>query len=276
VVGKEFLNHISHIPNPAVNSPALATIQQRLRNGGRIWLFLDYDGTLVPIARTPDEAQPDSALLELLKSLARVPAIRTVVLSGRPLASLQAMLPVSGLILAGTYGIEIQIPGHAVMTRIEPESVRPTIEQVKSAWGELIAMRSGFFLEDKGLAVALHARFAESADADFVLPRAQAEARHVIAPDRFRLLGGERFLEVAPVLANKGQTVNWLLDHIAFADALPVYLGDDDKDEEAFAVIRQRGGISIAVGQRQQSTQAIERLPSPHTVREWLQLALPV
>jgi alpha,alpha-trehalase len=162
------------------------------------------------------------------------------------------------------------------MMRIEPDNVRPTLEQVKSAWGDLIARRSGFFLEDKGLAVALHARFADSADADFVLPRAQAEARHVIAPGRFRLLGGERFIEVAPALANKGQTVDWLIDHVAFADALPVYLGDDDKDEEAFVVIRQRGGIPIVVGQRRQSTQAIERLSSPQAVCEWLQRVLPV
>jgi trehalose 6-phosphate synthase/phosphatase len=267
----EFLNQIAGTPEHTSESSVLATIRQHLDAGGRLLLFLDYDGTLVPIARTPDEARPDAALLGLLESLTRVPAIRTVVLSGRSLASLQSMLPVPGLILAGTYGAEIQMPGRGALTRVEPENIRPTIEQVQSAWAGLIASRSGFFLEDKGLAVALHARFAGPAEADFVLPRAQAQAEQIISSDRFRLLGGDRFLEVAPVMAHKGRTVEWLLDHEALSEALPVYFGDDDKDEEAFNVIRQRGGIAIVVGQRQLSSQATERLPSPGAVREWLQ-----
>ena len=270
----EFLSQMARTPKYTPESSVLATIRQHLDAGGRLLLFLDYDGTLVPIARTPDQARPDATLLELLERLTHVPAIRAVVLSGRPLASLQAMLAVPGLILAGTYGAEIQMPGRGTLARVEPENIRPTIEQVRSAWSELITLRFGFFLEDKGLAVALHARFADPVDADFVLPRARSEAMKIVSSDHFRLLGGDRFLEVAPALANKGQTVDWLLDHETFPDALSVYFGDDDKDEEAFAAIRQRGGITIVVGQRQLSSQATERLPSPTQVREWLQFLL--
>jgi trehalose 6-phosphate phosphatase len=268
----EFLTHVAKTSDPPLESSALSTIRQRLDAGGPLWLFLDYDGTLVPIARTPDEARPDAALLGLLESLTRMPTIRVVALSGRSLASLEGMLPVPGLILAGTYGAEIQMPGRRTLTRVELENIRPTIERVQSAWSELIAGRSGFFLEDKGLAVALHARFADPADADFVLPRARAKAEQISSPDHFRLLGGDRFLEVAPAMAHKGRAVEWLLDHEAAPDALPVYFGDDDKDEEAFAVIRRRGGIAIVVGQRQLSSPATERLPSPIEVREWLRL----
>jgi len=184
---------------------------------------------------------------------------------------LQSMLPVPGLILAGTYGVEIQMSDRAVTMHAELESIRPTIEKVRSAWAELVAGRSGSFLEDKGLAVALHARFADPAEADFVLSRARAKAEQIISLDRFRLLGGDRFLEVAPITARKARTVEWLLDHEILSDALPVYFGDDDQDEEAFAVIRQRGGIAIVVGERLLSSQATVRLPSPSAVREWLQ-----
>jgi trehalose 6-phosphate synthase/phosphatase len=266
----EFLDHMAGTLEPAVESSVLATMRQHLDAGGRLLLILDHDGTLVPIARTPEEARPDAALLELLESLTRMPAIHVVVLSGRALASLQAMLPVPGLILAGTYGAEIQMPGHGTLTCVVPENVHPTIGQVRSAWAELIALRSGFFLEDKGLAVALHARFADQTEADFVLPRARAKAEQIISPERFRLLGGDRFLEVAPITAHKGRAVEWLLDRETLPDVLPVYFGDDDKDEEAFAVIRRRGGIAVVVGQRQLSSPATERLPSPIQVREWL------
>ncbi len=255
-----------------VDRNLLAEVRRHIVAGRRVWLFLDYDGTLVPIARTPDEARPDAPLLKLLSGLAERPTLLITVLSGRPLSSLQTMLPIPDLILAGTYGIEVEMPGKGVVIRVDPVPLRPTIEQVKSAWAQLIAGRDGFLLEDKWLAVALHARFAGSADADVVLPRARAAATQSIRTDHFRILQGERFLEVAPAAAHKGQTVEWLLGQYPFPGVLPIYCGDDDKDEEAFAVVRQRGGIPIIVGQGQHTTQAAYRFDSPDAVRDWLQL----
>ncbi len=250
----------------------LAAVRQRLAAGGQVGLFLDYDGTLVSLKRTPEEARPDAALLELLTALAELPAIRVVILSGRSLSSLQAMLPVPGLTLAGIYGIEVQMPDQSVVLRSDPARLRPVIEQVKSAWAQLVAERPGFMLEDKGLAVALHARFADPSDAEHVLPQAQSAAAHVISPVHFRLLSGDRFLEVAPAMAHKGQTVEWLLDHYMSRDALLITCGDDDQDEEAFAVVRQRGGIPIVVGQGQHTTLATFRFSSPDALQSWLQL----
>jgi len=254
----------------------LTTVRQHLAVGGQVWLFLDYDGTLVPMARTREETRPDAALIELLTGLAKLPAIRVVILSGRPLDSLRAMLPTSNLTLAGTYGLEIQMPGQGTIIRAEPARLRPVIEQVKSAWAQLVAARSGFVLEDKGLAVALHARFAHPFDADFVLPQARLAAIHIIAPDRFRILSGDRFLEVAPATAHKGQTVEWLLDRHISGNALLIYCGDDDKDEEAFAVVRRHKGIPIVVGQVRRATLAANGFDSPAALRSWLQALLKV
>ena len=249
----------------------LATVRQHLAAGGRVCLFLDYDGTLVPIGRTPDEARPDASLLELLTGLAALPTLRVVILSGRSLSSLREVLPVPSLTLAGTYGTEIQMPGQGVVIRSDPAHLRPIMEQVKSAWAQLAAERSGFLLEDKGLAVALHALLADPSDADSVLPQAQSAATHIITTDRFRILRGDRYLEVAPATAHKGQTVEWLLDHHRPRDALLIYCGDDEKDEEAFAVIRQHGGIPIVVGQVRRATLAIHWFGSPDALRGWLQ-----
>lgn len=250
----------------------LATVRQHLAAGGRVWLFLDYDGTLVPIARTPDEARPDASLLELLTGLAELPTLRVVILSGRSLSSLRAVLPVPSLTLAATYGIEIQMPGQGVVIRSDPAHLRPVIEQVQSAWAQLVARRSGFLLEDKGLAVALHALLADPSDADSVLPQARSAAMRIITSDRFRILDGDRFLEVVPATAHKGQTVEWLLDHQRSRDALLIYCGDDDRDEEAFAVVQRRRGISIVVGQTRHTTLATCQFSSPDALRGWLRL----
>lgn len=249
---------------------ALARVRRHLEAGGRAWRFLDYDGTLVPIAPAPDEARPDAALLALLSGLGADPRLRVAVLSGRSLASLQAMLAVPGLVLAGTYGLEVQIAGIREEAQAGTAALRPVIVRVIQAWAGLVGERAGFLVEDKGLAVALHARWAAPADAGWVLPRARALLETVAAAAPVRILGGERFLELAPAMAHKGQAVEWLARRLPWPRAEMAYFGDDDKDEEAYAVVRRLGGVPIAVGPRQHRVGALGWLPSPDAVRRWL------
>src|SRR5512134_3314017 len=145
-------------------SNILARLQQHVRQRGRLWLFMDYDGTLVPIAPTSDQARPDPRLLALLASLAQVPAFRTAIVSGRSLASLQSLLPIPGLILAGVYGLEVQMAGRAIVRGQVRQEVRPAVAYVKARWAELVAGRDGFLIEDKDRAVALHARWAAAGE----------------------------------------------------------------------------------------------------------------
>jgi trehalose 6-phosphate phosphatase len=196
--------------------------------------------------------------------------MRTAVVSGRPLSWLQRMLPIAHLTLAGLYGLEVQVAGQPALIEAAPDVVRPVVAQVMSCWAELVAGRPGFLIEDKGLAVALHARWAERGEAGEVLERAQRAAGSLIPAEGFRLLGGDRFLEVAPKAAGKGRTIEALLQRIDFPGAVPVYFGDDDKDEEAFEVIRRLGGHPIGVGNRFPLPTAAERLPGPEAVRHWL------
>lgn len=247
----------------------LDRILKHIRNGGKLYLFLDYDGTLVPYAPTPDQAIPDNSLLDLLTKLARAPSVRVVILSGRPLFSLDRMLPVPGLIRAGLYGVEVRSADGSLVRRVDYEPARQVVEAVKHEWARLISGRHGFLLEDKGMAVALHSRLASREDAKAVAPVARSIATRT-ASDRMRILGGEDFLEVAPAGAHKGTTVTWLLSQEKSTHTLPVYFGDDDKDEEAFHAVLAHGGIPIIVGGRQPDTLALARLRSPTVVRSWL------
>ncbi len=247
----------------------LDRIVQHVRAGGKLFLFLDYDGTLVPYAPTPDQAVPDDSLIDLLSKLAHVHNLHVVVLSGRPLFSLEKMLPIPGLELAGLYGVEVESQNGTLVRRVDYEPARKVVDEVKNQWAQLINGRAGFLLEDKGMAVALHSRLASRDDAKDVAPRAHSIAART-ASDRMRILGGEDFIEVAPAVAHKGSTVTWLLAQDQPPPALPVYFGDDDKDEEAFQAILSHGGIPIIVGGRQPNTQALARLRSPTVVHNWL------
>jgi trehalose 6-phosphate phosphatase len=246
-------------------------ILAHLRGGGHLTLFLDYDGTLVPIAPTPAEALPDQALLELLAQLARAPSIRTVIISGRSLDALRRMLPVHGLILAGLYGVEMQMADGRPLLR-EPlgDGNENTIAQVRERWRKLSDGLAGFLIEDKGQAVALHARWAEQAQADRVLAAARDAATDLAGSRSYRLLDGNRYIEIAPANANKGETVDWLLSQYPIPDDLPVGFGDDNKDEAAFSVIQRRGGYAIGVGHRYPLPDVDDRVESPQVVRSWL------
>ncbi len=241
-----------------------------LREGGHLTLFLDFDGTLVPIARTPDEAKPDDGLLPLLTELAGHAAIRTFILSGRPLADLKRMLPVHGLILGGIYGAQIQLNHRSILRARLDAAQQDALHSLKGQWAHLTDGLDGFLVEDKGAAVALHARWAKPQQAERVLASARESASGLVRPGAFRLLDGERYLEVAPSAADKGETVDWFLEEFPIADDLLVCFGDDNKDEAAFARVQRRGGFAVGVGNRYPLPGVDARLESPHEVREWL------
>ena len=253
------------------------SFQASLARAERVWLFLDYDGTLADFAPTPEHVLPDPGLIDLLTKLASQPWLRMAVVSGRRLGHVQKLVPVPGILLAGTYGIELQTPQGERIDRLEYGAIRPTLEALKPRWAGLIAGRNGFFLEDKGWALALHGRFAEEAETEGVLATARRLVNDRIqstSPDLFRLLGGHKFLEIGPRLAHKGHTVDYLLAQDPWPGALPLYLGDDDKDEEAFGVVKDQGGIAILVAAQPRETQADGRLESPQVARAWLRTEL--
>jgi trehalose 6-phosphate phosphatase len=244
-----------------------------LRAYERLWLFLDYDGTLADFADNPDEVSPNPEVVSLLTSLAANSRLRIAVISGRRLSHVEQLVPVPGIILAGTYGVELRTRRGQRIDRLDFDSVRPTLDALQPRWAALIQGHEGFYLEDKGWSLALHARFATDREADDILARARDLAQQAASkarPGLYRLLGGHKFLEIGPMLAHKGQTVDYILDQCPWPGAIPVYLGDDDKDEEAFGVIQARGGLAILVTAAPRPTCARYRLPSPQSVRRWL------
>jgi trehalose 6-phosphate phosphatase len=252
-------------------------VQEQLAHSERFWLFLDYDGTLADFAPTPEHVNPDPALLDLIERLARHPRFCVAVISGRRLSHVQELVPVPGVLLAGTYGVELQTAEGTRIDRLDYDSVRPTLDALKPRWADLIAGRQGFFLEDKGWALALHARHAAEDETGRVLTGARRLADAAVDradPESFCLLGGHKFLEMAPRLADKGMTVAYLLDEYPWPGALPLYLGDDDKDEEAFSAIKTRGGIAVVVAAEPRESEADLRLESPQAARRWLEVLL--
>ena len=164
-------------------------------------------------------------------------------------------------------------PSGETIQRVDFDAIRPTLETIKPRWAKIIYGQDGFFLEDKGWSLALHARFARNEVAEEVLAHARQAVDSELLTDQFRILGGHKFLEVAPRLASKKETVAYLLNQYPLANACLVYIGDDDKDEEAFPLIHADQGVAIKVRQPSQagrSTEADFFLESPAETLAWL------
>ena len=255
-----------------------AAILQKMVRAERLWLFLDYDGTLADFAPTPEDIIPDEALIALIEDLVSQPDIRITIISGRRLTHIQSLIPVPGIHMAGTYGLEHCTPDGEIIYRVDRDTIRPLLAELKEQWHLLLAGRSGFFLEDKRWTLAIHAKDADEDEANTILRQAGEQANSLLKREPtglFRLQGGHRFLEFGPNAADKKQTVKYILSTYPWDnDVLLVYLGDDDKDEVAFEAVREQGGVVGAVGDRLRHSAASCRLSSPQAVRRWLQALL--
>lgn len=252
---------------PDTSDSALKLIQ----DATKLHLFLDYDGTLAEFANTPDEIYPDPELIQLLEILNNDSRFKVAIISGRRLSHIRTLIPIPGILLAGTYGIEILEPSGKQIDRVKFETIRPVLETIKPRWLELLSTHHDFYLEDKGWSLAIHAKFVDQSTADKTISQARRILDHADLPaDDFRIMGGHKFLEIAPRLANKGVTVQYLISRSPTGEALPCYIGDDDKDEEAFEVIIQNSGVAIKVCSQPCDTKALLCIDSPQAVRQFL------
>lgn len=220
-------------------------------------LFLDYDGTLTPIAPRPELARLDERQRERLRAVAARHPVAIV--TGRAMADIRALVGLPGLHYAANHGFEITGPD--VAFEVDPQ-LRRTFEMVAADLRPRVAAIPGVAFESKGYSVAVHFRLTP----DAYVPEIEAAVDAVIAvTEGVRKGEGKRVLEIRPAIAwNKGAAVQWLLDR--FGARLPIYIGDDRTDEDAFVVARDRGGIAIYVGPPGTPTAATHRLPDPHAV----------
>jgi trehalose 6-phosphate phosphatase len=213
-------------------------------------LFLDVDGTLLDFAPSPDDVRVPGQLRESLAALhARLDGAVALV-SGRSLATLDALLAPRAMPAAGLHGLERR---HGRRGHRAPKP--PAGLALVRAEAELVAARHpGAVVEDKGSALALHWRAAPHASGEL-----QAFARAVLPRlPGYRLQPGNDVLELRPAShvggrADKGAAIMAFMEEPPFAGRRPVFAGDDLTDEAGFAAVNTRDGISVLVGPPRES-----------------------
>ncbi|MGQ4878926.1 trehalose-phosphatase [Billgrantia sp. LNSP4103-1] len=232
-------------------------------------LFLDYDGTLTPIVDRPELAVLDETMRRTLKRLAQHCSVAIV--SGRDRANVAALVGIRSLVYAGSHGFDITGPGGLSMQHERAIEMLPHLDTAEAQLRQRLAGIHGVLVERKRFAIAIHYRLVTGSDLERILAAVKLVAETL---PQLRRTGGKKVFELRPQLPwDKGKAIFWLLEALDLAqtDVMPIYLGDDETDEDAFAAMRELGGLGLFVGDASRITAASHRLNDTICVGRFLE-----
>ncbi|KAK9672764.1 hypothetical protein RND81_12G122900 [Saponaria officinalis] len=283
---------------------ALTSFDQitQFAKGKKVALFLDYDGTLSPIVDNPEFAFMSEDMRSAVKDVAKY--FPTAIISGRSRDKVYEFVGLTELYYAGSHGMDIMSPVKASAVNGHPNCVKgsafnghpncikltdkqgkeavlfqpaseflPMIDEVLTSLIENTKDIKGATVENNKFCVSVHYRNVDEKDWKTVGQRVDDVLKEY---PRLRLSHGRKVLEVRPVIDwNKGKAVEFLLDSLGLSDTddvLPIYVGDDRTDEDAFKVLREGNkGFGILVSSVPKESHAFYSLKDPSEVMKFLQ-----
>lgn len=244
----------------------LAETFDRARHSRRVAVVLDYDGTLVPLADTPDEAQPDGELLSLIDSLTERPNLTVAMVSGRARATLEEWFGGLPIELWAEHGVWYRPAGAEVWAAVVDDLGDSWLPTARAVMAEFAATTPGAFVETKSASVAWHYRRAARGFGAAQARELRVALSRALADQPAEIIEGKHVLEVRPRGANKAQVVQQLLSRPDPPEFI-IAFGDDRTDDEMFAAL-PRSAVSIHVGPG--ASLATHRLRDPGAVRAFL------
>ncbi|NOY09784.1 MAG: trehalose-phosphatase [Spirochaetes bacterium] len=208
----------------------------------KLFLFLDYDGTLTPIVESPEKAILSEETRSLIMRLKK--RFPVAIISGRTLRDIRERVGIKELIYAGNHGAEIW---DGKKTFVSPGFSADT-DQLKDFLNRLnkaLFHIQGILIEDKGITASIHYRKIRIKYLEEFLNIFRSIANGY--REAFGITNGKKVFEIRPLnMWNKGDAVGWIWKNLG-KDRFPVYIGDDTTDEDAFRVLKG-SGITVSIG----------------------------
>lgn len=268
------LTDLSAVTVKAAGSPAADAVPSALEhfdniaagfNGRKVAVFLDYDGTLTPIVDDPGNAVLTDSMREVLVDLAdRMPV---AVISGRDRPDVQRLVGISTIYYAGSHGFDIAGPDGMEAGPEQGKDFLPVLDEAEGELKERLDAVSGAWVERKKYSIAVHYRKVAEPDVENVK---QAVEETAALHRELRQSGGKKIFELQPEMDwHKGRALLWLLRELELdrPDVIPLYIGDDVTDEDAFRSLKRRG-LGVVVMDTPRDTEAQYRLKNPDET-EW-------
>jgi len=224
-------------------------------------LFLDFDGSLVDFALTPDRVVVFPATIALLAAVRRRLSGALAIVTGRRIADIDHHLSPLRLPVSGVHGLEFRADdGDTTAASISDELMvaRRRLEVE-------IGPSDPIFVEDKGGALVLH--FRASPDQRMRAARCAGQATEGL--DSLHVVSGHSIFEIRQRDITKADAVRRFMQLTPFVGRTPVFAGDDLTDEDGFRAATALGGFGVKIGPGK--TVAEFRLPGTQAVHEWLE-----
>lgn len=231
----------------------------------RCCLFLDVDGTLIEFRPDPNRAVADAELIALLRCAYEKFDGALALVSGRLIDTLDIMLKPLRLPASGVYGLERRDASGVVHRRTASAAGLADARALITAFA---AEHEGLVAEDKGTAIALHYRR---------IPALGAECRRLVNGaasglwPRFQVVEGSMVVEIVPAGTSKATAIEEFLLEPPFENRIPIALGDDYSDSEAFSAVHRHDGLALAVGRRIYGDRCLDDCQA---ARRWLSALL--
>ncbi|SMF64476.1 bifunctional alpha,alpha-trehalose-phosphate synthase (UDP-forming)/trehalose-phosphatase [Pseudobacteriovorax antillogorgiicola] len=270
-----------HEMDTRVNSKHLTKSEQfklveKIKNRERIFLFLDYDGTLAPIQDKPELAVPDKALDELMAALAPQSNIISTIVTGRPTSFCEQYLLKYGTHIAAEHGSFIRYSDDKDWEQV----ITVSAEDANSLQVEIMELLETYqhavpksHIEKKETCIVWHYRESEP---EFAANQARIlgeSLEQMLNKTSWSVYHGKKAVEIRQSLAHKGYAVETVLDKFSWNrddDAL-LTIGDDTTDEDMHRV-HTKFNESIHIGSENAYSKYF--LDSPANLYEFINLLI--
>lgn len=204
-------------------------------------LFLDYDGTLVPIRELPELAVPETKLIDLTVRLASVTDL--VIISGRNRDFLDRWFSEVNVTLVAEHGAFIRYAGGEWESSLGQDASWK--EGIKPIMSRFTNRCKGSFVEEKRASLSWHYRNADEDLSALRVIELKSELEEMILNMPLQIIDGHKVVEVKMAGYNKG-TAAMKLTATGRNDFI-LAIGDDKTDEELFAALPDNA-VTIKVG----------------------------
>jgi trehalose 6-phosphate phosphatase len=249
----------------------------KISKADNLLFFLDYDGTLAPIALKPELALMSNSTRKALKKLMQDKRVSVSVISGRTLKDVKRLVAIKGIYYSGCHGLETENL-YSAGSVSDLKKIRIFIKQARKS---LVKELSGIVptgiidIEDKGFILSLHYRRVKKQHIKYIKKVFYGAARQYVDSGEMIVTRNKKVLELRPDIKwDKGTYCLYMLKILSRyrKKILPIYIGDDRTDETAFKALKGKG-ITIFVKGERKTSLAQYYVNSTSEVRVFLQMA---
>ncbi|MCQ9207447.1 MAG: trehalose-phosphatase [Omnitrophica bacterium] len=247
-------------------------LRARVKKAKKILFFLDYDGTLTPIRKRPELARVKRDVKNLLRTISRKRWAEVFIISGRALRDIKRLVGINSLSYSGNHGIEFEGP-RLKYTNPAAKALRGEIQNSFRILKNKFNSKK-IIVENKIYTLSIHYRLLAPANVPALKKAFKDATKELSKNKKIKITHGKKVIELRPNISwNKGSIVKYILKKRKIKKSLPIYIGDDITDEDAFRALGKKG-ISILVARNGRRTAARYKLDSPGAVARFLEFVM--